>query len=313
MLAFASLVDRLDIWALPVDANTAKIGGEMVRLTNGAGTCTSPRVSDDGKQVAYVSPRSGRVEVRLRDLATGKDTLLGEGKREGLGPAIAPDGSRIAYPVVEGQVESIYAAPSAGGVPQRLCTECRTTYAFSPDGKQMLFWPATTGPATVGLLDLASGQKRVILQRAGYAIFRPRISRDGRWLAFHARNRPGRSALFVTPFRGSEPVSEREWIPVTDGESYDLAPVWSPNGNILYFLSERDGFRCVWAQRLQADTKHPAGPPFAMLHFHAATRSMIYLTTNWLALSVAPDKLVFNVGDITGNIWLARSGAPRQR
>jgi Tol biopolymer transport system component len=312
MLAFASLVDRLDIWALPVDPNRATIGGEAVRLTNSAGAVRSPRVSDDGKQVAYVMGRSGRVEVWRRDLATGKETLLGETNRDGLGPAISPDGSTVAYPVTEGKVDSIYAVPTAGGVPQRLCTDCRSADAFSPDGKQMLYWVAAPGPATMGLIDVASGRKAVILKRAGYAIYRPRFSRDGRWIAFHARNRPGRSALFVAAFRGFEPVQEQDWIAVTDGESYDLGPSWSPDGTVVYFISERDGFRCLWAQRLDAQTKHPAGVPFAMQHFHAATRSMVHLTTNWLGLSVAADKLVFNVGDITGNIWLARSGAPRQ-
>jgi Tol biopolymer transport system component len=311
VFAFASLLDRLNIWALPLDANTAKIRGELVRLSDSASAEISPRASDDGKRVAYVKARSGRVEIRLRDVESGKDTFIGEGKPDGLGPAIAPDGSSIVYPAEEGKLDVARSVPSGGGVPQRICTECRATWAFSPDGKQMLFWPSTSGPATVGLLDLGSGQKHLILQRAGYAIYRPRVSRDGRWVAFHARNRPGRSAVFVAPFHGATPISEQEWIAVSDGESYDLGPAWSPNGNLLYYLSERDGFRCVWAQRLKADTRQAAGAPFAILHFHAATRSMIHLTTNWLALSVATDKLVFNVMDVTGNVWLARSGSSK--
>jgi len=311
MVAFASLVDRLDIWALPMDANRAKIAGAAVRLTNSAGAVRSPRVSDDGKQVAYAIGRSGRLEVRVRELAAGRDILLGETTRDGLGPAISPNGSTIAYPVSEGSVDCVYAVSTAGGVPQRLCTDCHTSDAFSPDGKQLLYWVAAPGPATVGLLDVVSGQKGVILKRAGYAIYRARFSRDGRWIAFHARNRPGRSALFVTTFRGFEPIREQDWIAVTDGQSYDLGPSWSPDGSVLYFISERDGFRCLWAQRLDRQTKHPVGAPFAMQHFHAATRSMAHLTTNWLGLSLAADKMVFNVGDITGNIWLARSAAPR--
>ena len=34
VFAFASLLDRLNIWALPLDANTAKIRGELVRLSD---------------------------------------------------------------------------------------------------------------------------------------------------------------------------------------------------------------------------------------------------------------------------------------
>ena len=154
---------------------------------------------------------------------------------------------------------------------------------------------------------------KAVIASPGYAVYRTRFSPDGHWLAFHARNRPGTSAIFVAPFRGLQLISDHDWIAVTDGESYDIGPYWSPNGAVLYFISERDGFRCLWAQRLDPATKRPAGAPFAMLHFHAATQSMMHLTTNWLGLSVAADKLVFNVGDVTGNVWLAKSSAAPQR
>jgi serine/threonine protein kinase/Tol biopolymer transport system component len=313
IVVFASLLDRLDAWALPVDTDNAKIRGEMVRLTHSADAIRSPRISDDGKLLAYVMGRAMRSEVRLRDLVGSRDILLGGTMRDGLGPAIAPDGSKVVYPVKEGPVESVYAVSASGGVPQRLCTDCRSADGFSPDGKKMIFWAGAPGPASVGVLDLASGQKQIILKRPGYAVYRPRFSRDGHWLTFHARNRPGRSAIFVAPFRGRELIPEQDWIAVTDGESYDIGPFWSPNGAVLYFISERDGFRCLWAQRLDPATKHPAGAPFAMRHFHAATQSMMHLTTNWLGLSVTTDKLVFNVGDITGNVWLAKSSTPPQR
>ena len=172
-------------------------------------------------------------------------------------------------------------------MPQRLCTECGSADSFFPDGKQLLFRSALSGVAPLGVLNLASGQKHMILQRAGYAIYRARFSRDGRWIAFHARNTPGRSALYVAPFHGTVPIREQEWIAVTDGASYDIGPSWSPDGTVLYFISERDGFRCLWAQRLDNQTKHAAGAPVSIAHFHAATRSMMHLTTNHVGISVA--------------------------
>ena len=42
----------------------------------------------------------------------------------------------------------------------------------------------------------------------------------------------------------------------------DLCPIWSPDGNLLYFLSERDGFRCIWGQKLDPASKRPLGAPF---------------------------------------------------
>ena len=43
-------------------------------------------------------------------------------------------------------------------------------------------------------------------------------------------------------------------VPVTTKK-----PFWSPDGNLLYFLSSRDGFLCLWAQWLDPSTKHPLG------------------------------------------------------
>ena len=38
----------------------------------------------------------------------------------------------------------------------------------------------------------------------------------------------------------------KTWIPVTSGEWWDDKPRWSPAGSLLYFMSHRDGFRCIW-------------------------------------------------------------------
>ena len=95
-------------------------------------------------------------------------------------------------------------------------------------------------------------------------------------------------------------------IAVTDGASEEMEPAWSPNGELLYFLSDRDGFRCIWARRLNGASKQPAGDAFAVLHFHRARRSLRRMTgtTGLIGLSVAPGRMVFSFGELTGNIWL---------
>ena len=80
--------------------------------------------------------------------------------------------------------------------------------------------------------------------------------------------------------------------------------MWSPDGTLLYFSSDRDGFRCIWAQRLDRDTKRPVGSAFAMYHFHSARRSLMNADILKWELAVAPDKLVFHLGEITSNIWM---------
>jgi hypothetical protein len=96
------------------------------------------------------------------------------------------------------------------------------------------------------------------------------------------------------------------WIPITEGTQWDDNPRWSPDGSLLYFTSERDGYRCIWAQRLDTKTRKPAGAPFSVYHSHSSRRSLLNVGLAPLEMAVGPDKIVFVQGEVTGNIWIAK-------
>ena len=72
---------------------------------------------------------------------------------------------------------------------------------------------------------------------------------------------------------------------------------------MLYFLSTRDGYNCIWSQRLDSG-KHPEGEPVAVLHLHAARRNLNVADTGPIGLTVGPGRIVFAMAETTGNIWL---------
>lgn len=72
---------------------------------------------------------------------------------------------------------------------------------------------------------------------------------------------------------------------------------------MLYFISDRDGFNCIWARRLNPESKRPEGEPFAVHHIHHPQRSPAPLPD--LGMGVAHDKLVLNILQRKGNIWMA--------
>jgi hypothetical protein len=74
----------------------------------------------------------------------------------------------------------------------------------------------------------------------------------------------------------------------------------------MYFTSMRDGFHCLWAQRLRPDTKEPTGPAFLVKHFHNARVSMTNTGTTGLEIAVARDKIFINLGELSSNIWTTR-------
>ncbi len=192
-----------------------------------------------------------------------------------------------------------------GGEASKLCDDCGT-WNISNSGAYILYWYSVARPlVSIGLVDTSTGRKIEVIRDPQHSLYQPHFSPDDRWIAFLAKTGQDRTRIFVTPFRGVAATNSGDWIPVTDGENADDKPRWSPDGNLIYFTSERDGFRCIWAQRLDRATKHPVGAPFAVYHFHASRRSLMNVGLGPLEISVTPNALVFNLGEATGNIWRA--------
>jgi hypothetical protein len=84
-------------------------------------------------------------------------------------------------------------------------------------------------------------------------------------------------------------------VAVTDGEFSDDKPRFSPDGNLLYFTSNRDGFFCLWAQRLGSTTKRPRGLPFTIKHFHRTRLSMLNVDLGSLEISVAQPNIACQI------------------
>jgi hypothetical protein len=130
-------------------------------------------------------------------------------------------------------------------------------------------------------------------------VWQGRFSHDGRWVTFNGE-KDGRSRIYVVPFRKAL-VPRSEWIPVTDSQ-WDDKPRFSHNDKLIFFMSTRDGFRCIWAQRLGPDM-HPAGSPFAVYHSHQRRRTLGQSIADF-QMDVGPNMIVFNQVERTGQIWL---------
>ncbi len=155
------------------------------------------------------------------------------------------------------------------------------------------------------MLEVASSRAFPLL-RYKASLYSLRFSPDDRWIAFHVHSSPATRTIYVAPFHGAAEIPARDWIAVTDGKSADREPYWSPDGNLLYYLSDRDGFRCIWAQRLDPVTRRPVGQPLAVYHFHSARRSLANVSsaTGLVGLSIAANEIVFAQGEAVGNIWM---------
>jgi hypothetical protein len=170
-----------------------------------------------------------------------------------------------------------------------------------------------SGPGGAGRLlrvDVASGESRELVMAGDLPLNRPHFSPDNRLLAFRIFL-PGSQSVRIA-LVGDAPTPPEEWIAIGEPE-VDLRPAgWSPDGTLLYLLSGRDGYRCLYAQRVAPGTGEPRGPTFAVWHSHEGR----WLTGRETSLStgpssaVGPRMFVFDQSRVSSDIWLLRQSRP---
>lgn len=307
LVAFVSGALNINVWMTPMDTNRGQLLEIPRRITNDSGPyALSPSVSVDGGKIAFISTRAGSRDVWFKDLAAERDVPLTAtpAVEEGY-PCLAADGSRVAYRVIEAPKQAIYMVDTAGGAPRKICGDCGVPTDWSHDGRRLLFEPGSRIPG-IGLLDVSTGSTEEIAVHATYRLHGARFSPDGGWVAFHAETAPDKRRIFIARLKGNTLGGESQWIPVTAGTDIDIIPAWSPDGNLLYFLSQRDGFRCIWAQRLNPATKAAMDPPFAVEHFHTGARALLMnfrANPMQVGLSASTRGLVYGLEELRGNIW----------
>jgi serine/threonine protein kinase/Tol biopolymer transport system component len=310
-LAFATISGEPHVWSVAADTNLGKVTGEIQRITSGVANHEYSNVSRDGSKAVYGADSDRNWDVYLKDLRTGTESRVTFTPENEYSPLLSADGSKVLYYVFRRDREpafSFYVTQSQGGAPREVCSDCGgPLYDWSPDTTKVIYRRQEKGGASqLFFRDLESGKDHILLHHPTYPLTVPHLSVDANWIAFQAVTSPTERRIFIAPMRDWHPPSEAEWVPITDGHTPDRNPVWSPDGGLLYLISDRDGFRCFWAQPLDPATKRPKGPAFAVQHFHTARRSLSTMDEiAAIGLSVASDKLVFSMQENAGNIWLA--------
>ena len=294
------------VWGIPINGNGHATGPPRKLTSRPAGEYeTFPVLSRDGGNLAFQCSWADRTKLYYRNLATGKERELSSDIGDWAGVSFSPDATTILYTGQQarsaGAETSIYELPISGGVPRKIWNEPRgvTIADWAPDGATILYWPWEANRARIIERDLKSLSKTTLVADPEYDAWLGRFSNDGRWVAFNGA-KDGRSRIYVVPFRKAL-VPRSEWIPVTDNQ-WDDKPRFSHDDKLIFFTSNRDGFRCIWAQRLGPDM-HPAGSPFAVYHFHQRRRTLGRSTTEF-QMDVGPKTIVFNQAERTGQIWL---------
>jgi Tol biopolymer transport system component len=306
-IVFSSLQPNIDVWRLPIDHGHGIVNGDLERVTRDAAQDVRASVARNGTGIVFESTRFGNRDIVFKDLNSGAFSTLTIDSGRQRSPVISPDGSRIAYGVSGSQYADrvpIFVAETAGSPPGKVCGGCGVPTDWSPDEKMLLFEPSN-GKATIMVLNLASGEAWNAVEHSQFPIYDGRFSSDGKWVSFHARPSGDSRRLYIAPLQIGRTTHELDFIAVADGAGYEGASSWAPDDSRLYYLSNRDGFVCLWSRPLDSKTKRPIGEAAVLVHFHEQSRSFAGLPPPFLKTTSCKGGLFFSLREATGNIWKA--------
>jgi eukaryotic-like serine/threonine-protein kinase len=223
---------------------TSKVVGRL------PATVYAPRVSPDGKRIAFETrdpsgPDGPRLWVAELTNLAGRRPFVSTPGPMNWAPMWTPDGERLVYIVSGEKPDAVYWRRADGtGTPEHLL-DTRSAEGWMAGGSQMRFLTlAGNGDYGISTFDMATRKATTLIDLPGSAQHSSNVSPDGRWMAY-ASNETGRYEVWLEPL----PSNGKRYQLTRSGGSH---PMWSPDGQTLYFDRARQLFQ------LPVNTKDPA-------------------------------------------------------
>lgn len=213
-----------------------KGGTETLKLP--PGSYTSPRISPDGKYVAFGNDDGKEVSVWIYELSGASSMrrlTFGGNNRY---PIWSPDGQRVAFNSDrEGDGAIFWQKADGTDTAERLTRAEQGTNqvpkSWSPDGKQFLFEAVKGSSVSLWTFSLQDRKSTLIPGVQSTGPLNSMFSPDGRWIAYQS-NQTGASQVYVQPF----PSTGAKYQITKNG---GFTSVWSPDGKHLFYLPGTGG------------------------------------------------------------------------
>ena len=283
----------------------ALVHAEFSQLTSQSGVEWFPSLSPDGKWLVYsgagtrgrqiyLQSVGGQNPIDLSKDATGDDDQ----------PAFSPDGERIAFRSSR-QGGGIFVMGRTGEAARRV-THMGFKPSWSPDGTQLAFTTENVEltpqnsetRSELWVVTVHTGETRRL--NDGDAILASWSPHNLRIAYTHRLGNPAQAEIWTIPVTGGTPT------PVTSDRATSWNPVWSPDGEYLYFASDRGGSTNLWRVPVDEMSGNTRGEP------EAITTPAPYLAHP--SLSADGRRIAYTSVLVTANIQqlvLDLSGAPK--
>jgi Tol biopolymer transport system component len=215
--------------------------GRQLGSLGPAGFYLTPRISPDGRKVAYMQSDSANPisNIWVRELESGRTVRLTQQAAFYVNPVWSPDGARIAFQCqLKGVMDLCVASVDGGGEPQTLyeSSTWKTLGGWMPDGKRLVFSMQDAKTEQDIVMLPAGGGEPTVLVRTPSIDVSAQVSSDGARVAF-ASNVSGRFEVYVRSLSGGE-----QWQVSTEGGAN---PRWRSDGRELFYEGADGTLRAV--------------------------------------------------------------------
>jgi Tol biopolymer transport system component len=281
-------------------ASITKLTEPAARLYADSGTSTwRASETSDGSLIVFERGVEGAREIWVKHTRSGRQELVTRVPGGApLNATVSGDGARIAYTrnsdVTGGSAGTGFVIETAGGVPRKVCDGC-ALHGFLADHHSVL--AALTDGHAIRVIDVRTGNARdLVVAPPGERLDRPHASPDDRWLAFRRQSHSAGKS-FVVRLSLDHPISAEGLRPIDEPTTTGRPCGWSPDARTLYLLLDTDGFRCLWAQRIDP-VGAPVGNPIIVRHFHSTKG----ISTSF-GDAITADGFLYEAAEESANVW----------
>jgi serine/threonine-protein kinase len=196
-----------------------------------------PRVSPDGRLMAVQNFSPQGTDIWIYRLAGGAPRRLTT-TGNAASPVWTPDGTRIVFVATgSGGAQEMWWRPADGSLPaEKLFSgdDRLLPGSVTRDGRTLLYQTRVGNVISIWAARLDGNPASRPVVRERFDNRTPAISPDGRWLAY-VSNASGRDEVYVRPFPENGAALQVSTAGGTE-------PLWSPDGERLFYRTERELF-----------------------------------------------------------------------
>ena len=220
------------------------------QLTDFTDSAVAPALSPDERMVAFIRGGDGFLtsdQIYVKMLPNGEARRVTDDMRPKYGLTFSPDGSEIAYTVLEDSGFSTYEVSALGGEPHLLLKNAAGLVWLDP--QRLLFSEIRPGQG------IHMGVVTATVNRAGlHEIYFPAHERG---MAHYSYPSPDRHWAVVVEMNGNGDWAQCRLVALEgQGAVRPVGPAgactsagWSPDGGWMYFTAKLKGQSHIWRQR----------------------------------------------------------------